>query len=92
MSDPQTAKTHHSNPEEAKRERQARHALNNAAQGEGFLRSSLATEASRARDHMMAGEADPKDPIEIWAKRTGRFISLALLIGLAIYLVMTYVI
>lgn len=71
---------------EADRQRQMRHALHNAAQSEGVLRSSLASEANRARNHMMAAETEPHDPVELWAKRTGRLISLIFVLGLVVYL------
>jgi hypothetical protein len=65
--------------------------------------SSLARAAKRATDHFLAREAVSEggagepfqaaanpDPIEIWGRRIGRALSLAGVIGLAIYLALTY--
>ncbi len=46
--------------------------------------------AGRARDHFAAAEAPRHDRAEIWGRRIGRFLSLVVTVGLAIYLVATY--
>jgi hypothetical protein len=50
--------------------------------------SGLAATARRAAAHFSA--ADAPDPIERWGRRIGRTLSLVGVIGLAIYLIATY--
>ena len=50
--------------------------------------SGLAAAARRAAAHFSA--ADAPDPIELWGRRIGRALSLIAVIGLAIYLFVTY--
>lgn len=57
--------------------------------------SSLAAAARRAADHFSAADTETTaegrtDRIELWGRRIGRGLSLAALIGLAIYLYLTY--
>jgi hypothetical protein len=60
--------------------------------------SSMADAARRAVDHfggkdaVGAGEGGGTDPIELWGRRIGRILSLIVFIGLAIYLLATYVV
>lgn len=62
-------------------------------QSQTFAESALAKAAHRAGKHF-AGR-DPHDPaddaIELWGRRVGRALSLVAVIGLAIYLFVTYV-
>lgn len=48
--------------------------------------SLLARNAENARNHMMAGDKDADDPIEIWGTRIGRFLAVIAFIALAIWL------
>jgi len=48
--------------------------------------SSLARSAEKTRDHFLGKDADPDDPIEIWGKRIGRVLSIAIVLYLVIYL------
>lgn len=36
------------------------------------------------------GDGQPRDRVEIWAKRTGRILGFAVLLVLAVYLLLTY--
>lgn len=62
-------------------------------QSQTFAKSALAKTAHRAGEHF-AGR-DPNDPpddaIELWGRRIGRALSLLAVIGLVIYLFVTYV-
>ena len=61
-----------------------------------FAGSSLSHAARRAADHFAgkdavgAGEAGATDPVELWGRRIGRGLSLIGVIGLAVYLYLTY--
>jgi hypothetical protein len=55
---------------------------------ETIVSSGLAGAARRAAAHFSA--ADAPDRIELWGRRIGRVLSLAGVIGLAIYLCLTY--
>ena len=48
--------------------------------------SSLARSAEKTRDHFLGKDADPDDPIEIWGKRIGRVLSIAIVLYLLTYL------
>ena len=48
--------------------------------------SSLARSAEKTRDHFLGKDADPDDPIEIWGKRIGRVLSIAIVLYLVTYL------
>jgi hypothetical protein len=52
------------------------------------LGSGLSAAARRAAAHFSA--ADAPDPVELWGRRIGRALSLIGVIGLAIYLLATY--
>jgi hypothetical protein len=57
--------------------------------------SALANAARRAVDHFSAKEAAATaqgraDPVELWGRRIGRLLSLAAVVGLVIYLWLTY--
>jgi hypothetical protein len=77
-------------PDETQREAEA--ALRDVGQSQTFAQSALAKAAHRTGEHF-AGR-DPNDPpddaVELWGRRIGRALSLAGVIGLAIYLYLTY--
>jgi len=49
--------------------------------------SSFVRQANKARDHLAGADGDQSDPVEVWAKRFGRGLSLVAFILLAIWLV-----
>ena len=53
--------------------------------------SSFVRMAERAKDHMSAADKDETDRVEVWGTRIGRGLGLIFAIGLAIYLLVTYV-
>ncbi|MCZ7657688.1 MAG: hypothetical protein M5U07_07440 [Xanthobacteraceae bacterium] len=76
--------------------RAAREALARAeAEGETVGGSALARAARRAGEHFAARDATgadgATDPIELWGRRIGRALSLLGVIGLSLYLYVTYV-
>lgn len=73
--------------------RAAREALARAeAEGETVGGSALARAARRAGEHFAARDAaGATDPIELWGRRIGRALSLLGVIGLSLYLYVTYV-
>ena len=66
-----------------------------AAESETIGGTTLGRAARRAGDHFAARDAvEPDgtiDPIELWGRRIGRALSLAGVIGLSLYLYLTYV-
>ena len=75
------------------RRREAEEALSRVANdSETIGSSSLARVAERARAHMAAEDAADEDAIEIWGRRIGRALSVAGVISLTMYLVLTYVV
>jgi len=63
-------------------------------EGDGLLGSALAKAGRRAADHFAARDAiadGTADPAEVWGRRIGRALSLAVFIGLCVYLYATYV-
>ncbi len=78
--------------------REALRTLDALRDSDTFATSALARTARRASDHFTAKDtmkdavaADgPVDTIELWGRRIGRALSLAGLVGLAIYLYLTY--
>jgi len=61
---------------------------------EGVAASALERAARRASDHFAARDVPPGDDgdaIERWGRRIGRGLSLVAVVGLAIYLYVTYV-
>jgi hypothetical protein len=79
----------HEKDEEQRREALA--TLDKLRDGDTVVSSALARTARRAGDHFAAKDAASEDAIELWGRRIGRGLSLAGLIGLAIYLYFTYV-
>jgi len=85
-----------SNPHEGEEERrrEALATLKSLGENDTFVTSALARTARRATDHFSARDAvgpDGKvDSIELWGRRIGRGLSLVGLIGLAVYLYVTY--
>ncbi|WP_428644608.1 hypothetical protein [Roseibium sp.] len=83
------SKTRH--PKEKQRE-DALRALDRAkVESETVAGSSFVRMAERARDHMSAADKDEDDWAEVWGTRIGRGLGLIFAIGLAIYLLVTYV-
>ena len=54
--------------------------------------SSFARSAEKTRDHFLGKDSDPDDPIEIWGKRIGRGLSIAITIVLVLYLYNTFIV
>lgn len=54
--------------------------------------SSFARSAEKTRDHFLGKDSDPDDPIEIWGKRIGRGLSVAITIVLVLYLYNTFIV
>jgi hypothetical protein len=54
--------------------------------------SRLAAMADRTVRHFSAGDRPAGDPAEVWGTRIGRIAGLAAFIGLAVYLLLTYVV
>ncbi|MEP3275745.1 MAG: hypothetical protein ABJN26_16340 [Stappiaceae bacterium] len=52
--------------------------------------SSLVRMAEKSRSHFSADDADQEDRTEVWGRRIGRGLGLVFLIGLIVYLSMTY--
>ena len=77
--------------QDVERAQEAQRALDNAAQAEGFMRSSLAGNAKRATRKLTGDQASDEDQIEKWAKRTGRALGALFAIFLIVYLFTTYV-
>jgi hypothetical protein len=78
------------------RRKQAQEALDRVrAESETIGGSTLGRVARRTADHFAAKDAIDEhgqtDPIELWGRRIGRALSLAGVIGLSIYLYLTYV-
>jgi hypothetical protein len=79
------------NSRDAERIREARRILDrvdreSAAAGD----SALARAASRMRKHFSASDEPTDDNVEIWGKRIGRTLGLALFLFLLVYLARTY--
>ena len=61
--------------------------------GDGLFGSALAKAGRRAADHFAARDAvadGAADPAELWGRRIGRALSLAVFIALCVYLYVTY--
>ncbi len=81
-----------SRPTEDKRREDALKALDRAqVDSETIVGSTFVRMAERAKDHMSAADKDEDDRIEVWGTRIGRGLGLIFGIGLAIYLLATYV-
>lgn len=61
-----------------------------SAQSDVIGTSALQRAADHARNHMMGMDGDTSDPVEIWGRRIGRFLSLAFFAALLWYLAKTY--
>ena len=74
------------------RTREARDALARLSdQSDTIGASAMGRAADRARDNFGATDADPDDEIELWGRRIGRGLGLLAFVGLAVYLVVAYV-
>lgn len=62
-----------------------------ARDSEALGTSRFAATADRAVGHFGARDADRGDPVEVWGTRIGRIAGLVAFIGLAVYLIFTYV-
>lgn len=75
-------------PDDLAREKESRRVLERVAvDSEVVGASTFARTVDRARAHMAADDADASDPVEVWAKRTGRALSAIAFIILAIWLI-----
>ena len=54
--------------------------------------SSFARSAEKTRDHFLGKDSDPNDPIEVWGKRIGRGLSIAITVVLVLYLYNTFIV
>lgn len=71
-----------------KRQRESERVLDRVStESEVVGTSSFVRQANKARDHLTGADGDQSDPVEMWAKRFGRGLSLAAFILLAIWLV-----
>ncbi|GAB2186677.1 hypothetical protein [Roseibium sp. LAB1] len=61
------------------------------AESETVAGSTFVRMADRAKDHLSAADKDEDDRIEVWGSRIGRGLGVVFAIGLAIYLLVTYV-
>ncbi|MEE4012985.1 hypothetical protein V1T76_13025 [Roseibium sp. FZY0029] len=88
MSDNENEKDH---PKEKLRKEALRTLDRVNAESETVAGSTFVRMADRAKDHLSAADKDEDDRIEVWGSRIGRGLGLVFAIGLAIYLVVTYV-
>lgn len=73
---------------ESDRDIESRRILDRVAREADSSASPLVSRtARRTKDHLMAADADPADPIEYWGTRIGRAIGLVVTIGLIVWLV-----
>ncbi|MCX2725002.1 hypothetical protein [Roseibium salinum] len=77
-------------PKDERREEALRTLDRIQADSETIGGSTFVRMAERAKSHMSAGDKDDDDRIEVWGTRIGRSLGLVFAIGLAIYLVVTY--
>ncbi|MEL6435774.1 MAG: hypothetical protein AAFP99_03155 [Pseudomonadota bacterium] len=70
--------------EEQKRREEAARALRNVERDSETLGTSSFI---RAAKHFTAADADQEDPVEVWGKRVGRLLALAVFVVLLIWLV-----
>ena len=83
---------------EEEERREALRTLDSLRDSDTFATSALARTARRATDHFAARDAmndairpdGSVDKIELWGRRIGRGLSLLGLVGLAVYLYVTY--
>ena len=61
-----------------------------AQESETVGTSSMHRIAGRVTSHI-SGDADPDNPVEVWGTRIGRTLGLVFFIGLAIYMIKTYI-
>lgn len=78
-------------PKDKQREEAIRTLDRVGAESETVVGSTFVRMADRARNHMSAADKDEDDRIEVWGTRIGRGLGLVFAIGLAIYLLVTYV-
>jgi hypothetical protein len=97
---PQAYVSRMSDPRQREEEerREALRTLDSLRDSDTFATSALARTARRATDHFAARDAmndairpdGSVDKIELWGRRIGRGLSLLGLVGLAVYLYLTY--
>lgn len=74
--------------ERERAEREARDSLDRVRdEGDVFGASAVARAAKRAQRHFGAADAPPGDVVEVWGRRIGRVLALALVIFLIVWLV-----
>ncbi|TYC70145.1 hypothetical protein FMN63_09595 [Stappia sp. BW2] len=72
--------------------KEALHTLDRVnAESETVAGSTFVRMADRAKNHLSAADKDEDDRIEVWGSRIGRGLGVVFAIGLAIYLLVTYV-
>ena len=75
-----------------KQRKDALHALDRvSAESETVAGSTFVRMADRAKNHLSAADKNEDDQIEVWGSRIGRTLGVLFAIGLAIYLLVTYV-
>jgi hypothetical protein len=68
--------------------KEARRDLEKLSQEGGLLNTpKLKSKAGSVRGHLSASDADQEDRIEVWGTRIGRWLSVVVFIGLAIWLI-----
>jgi hypothetical protein len=77
-----------------KQDEQQRRALRDleraTEQSETVGTSQFSRSALRARDHFLGNAEAGDDPMELWGKRIGRLLGLTFVVGLVVYLLLTY--
>ena len=77
---------------ETEQEKEARRILKQiAGETEPTGNSYIGRGLGRARDHFAADDADSRDPIEVWGTRIGRALGVAIVIGMLVWLIFTFI-
>lgn len=80
----------HHDKKEQQREEALRAIDRVGAESETIGTSNFVSMAKRAQNHLGATDADEADLIEVWGTRLGRIAGLMFVIGLLVYLAITY--
>ncbi len=81
----------HEKSDDARDKQESERILERIAQeSETVGTSSMRRVSNRVSDHL-SGEADPENKVEIWGTRIGRGLGIIFFVGLAIYMIKTYV-
>lgn len=74
--------------DDQKRQRESERVLERVStESEVVGTSSFVRQANKVRDHLTGADGDQTDPVEMWAKRFGRGLSIVAFILLAVWLV-----